>query len=208
MRKLSMLLILSTLSLGKLVAQKSSLEIVTKSNAISTQMIFNKRFAETSKFGLFSMINVTMPYEKEDVITNIYSIQASVVYAYSKNFILLAGGFTNKKDYGGSIGFLTRLPFKNGNFFLSNRNAVLTDYSSEFLTMTEYRPKLFREIGFYSRLQTLVETDFKDIKKNAQLLRVGLEYKQFQFGVAAAFNVFSNEPLRQENFGIFLRTEL
>jgi hypothetical protein len=206
MKKLILLFILSILLTELLFAQKNSVELFTKKSALSTQMMLNKKFSDSSKFGFFSIINFTMPYNREEINSKKYSIQANVSYSLSKHILLLAGSFITTKDYGASLGVATLFGFKNGSFVLVNRHSLLATYSSEFLMMTEYKPKLTKKISLYSRLQTLTETNFTSIKKNAQMLRVGFDYKQFQFGIGATLNVFKNENINKDNIGFFLRT--
>jgi hypothetical protein len=202
------LAILVIFNVGLLFAQKLPIEILAGHNAINTQFIVNKKFSETSKFGIFSVINFNMPYDRQNVIYKYHIVQANIFYSLSKHISVFAGGFTNPKDYGASLGLQTRLPFKNGMFFISNRNSILTNYSSEFLVMTEFRPKLTDKLHLYSRLQIMTETDFTEAKRNFQMLRLGLGFKQYQFGLGATFDQFGSKPIKEENYGIFVRAEL
>jgi hypothetical protein len=206
MKKIVLIFSLLMMVTEIIYAQKSSVELFTKQSALSTQMMLNKRFSDSSKFGFFTIINFTMPYDKEDAISKKYSIEANVSYAISKHFIVLAGGFFSTKDYGASLGLVTVFVFKNGNFVLINRHSFLTIYASEFLMMTEYKLKVTKKINFYSRLQTLTETDFMVVKRNAQMLRFGVGYKQFQFGLGATLNIFKNGIINKDSVGLFLRT--
>ena len=149
-----------------------------------------------------------MPYDRQNVIYKYHIVQVNISYSLSKHISVFAGGFTNPKDYGASIGLLARFLFKNGMFFISNRNSVLTNYSSEFLVLTEYRPKISTNLNLYSRLQVMSETNFKVAKRNFQMLRLGLGYKQYQFGLGATFDQFGSLPIKEENYGIFVRAEL
>jgi hypothetical protein len=202
------LAILINFNIGLLLAQKLPIEILAGNNAVNTQYIVNKKFSETSRFGVFSVINFNMPYDKQNIIYKYHIVQSNIFYSLSKHISVFAGGFTNPKDYGASLGLQARFPFKNGMFFISNRNSVLTNYSSEFLVMTEFRPKLTEKFNLYSRVQAMTETDFIEAKRNFQMLRLGLGFKQYLFGLGATFDQFGNKPIKEENYGIFVRAEL
>jgi hypothetical protein len=192
----------------KIFAQKLPFEVLVGHKAINTQFIINKKFSDTSKFGVFGVINFNMPYDKQNLVYKYHIVQANIFYSLTKNVSVFAGGFTNPKDHGGSLGIRGMFAFKNGMFFISNRNSILTNYSSEFLVMTEFRPKLSEMLNLYTRLQIMTETNFTEFKRNFQMLRLGLGYKQFQFGLGATFDQFGNKPIKEENFGFFARAEL
>ncbi len=203
-----MLLVLHVLNVTCLTAQKIPVEVLTGHQAVNTQFLLNRRFAEGSKFGVFSIVNFNMPYDRENPIYKYHIVQANVYYALTKHLSGFVGGFTNPKDYGGSIGLQASLPFKQGLIFLSNRNAVLTNYASEFLVLAEYRAKLLKSLHLYSRVQLMSETNFVEATRNFQMLRLGLGYKQFQFGLGATFDQFGSKPIKESNVGMFVRAEL
>jgi hypothetical protein len=208
MKKINLILIVAFLLSREANAQKLPLEILGGHKAVNTQFFANKKFSDKSKFGFSFVVNFNMPYNKQNVVYKYHIVQANVFYMLSKHISVFAGGFTNPKDYGGSLGLQARFPFKNGMFFISNRNSVLTNYSSEFLVITEYRPKISEKLNLYSRLQVMSETDFAEAKRNFQMVRLGLGYQQFQFGLGATFDQFGNRPIKEDNFGLFVRAEL
>jgi hypothetical protein len=207
MKKITVIMLCLALSLY-VKAQKTPIEFLIGHNAVNTQINVNKKFSDGSKFGVFSVINFNMPYDRANVIYKYHIVQANVFYSLTKNFRVFGGAFTNPKDYGASLGVQAIFPFKNGIFLFSNRHSVVKDYVSEFLLMTEFRPKISEKLNLYARVQVMSETDFEIMRRNFQMLRLGLGYQQFQFGIGATFDQFGNKPIAYDNIGLFARVEL
>jgi hypothetical protein len=208
MKKIQYTLLMYLAMTSAIYAQKTPVEFLIGHNAINTQINLNRKFGENSKFGIFSIVNFNMPFDKTNAVYKYHIVQANVYYSLTKNFRIFGGAFTNPKDYGASLGVQAIFPFKNGVFLFSNRHSIVKDYVSEFLIMTEFRPKINSKLNLYSRVQVMSETDFEIMRRNFQMLRLGLSYQNYQFGLGATFDQFGNKPIAYNNIGLFARVEL
>lgn len=82
--------------------------------------------------------------------------------------------------------------------------------SFETLALIEFRPPLSQRIKLYTRLHTLYNTGLADGQHNRSYgyLRLGLSVKTLSFGVGLNADWYGPVRSQQENFGIFIRTEL
>ena len=76
------------------------------------------------------------------------------------------------------------------------------------MVLVEFKPMLTEKVQLYTRVQVMQETDYKDLTRGFQSLRLGLGYKQFQFGIGTTFDQLGTQPIKYENTGVFLRAEL
>jgi hypothetical protein len=207
MKKIIITLILFTI-VNSIHAQKIPVEVFAGHQAINTQLILNKKFAENSKMGFFSIVNINMPYDKENKIFRYHTIQANVYGNINKNIRLFGGGFTNPMDYGGIVGVQGVFPFKNNFLLIHNGHYLVQKYASQLMILFEHRSNLNEKTKVYGRIQVMGETDFKEFKRGFQMLRLGIDKNNFQYGLAATFDQFGNQPIMYQNFGFFIRTEL
>lgn len=74
--------------------------------------------------------------------------------------------------------------------------------------LIEYKPKINDKTSAYFRAQFLATTNFSEIFRSYQQLRIGLQLKNYQFGLAANFDQFNVPNIYKNNFGVFIRTLL
>lgn len=82
--------------------------------------------------------------------------------------------------------------------------------SFETLALIEFRPPLSQRIKLYTRLHTLYNVSLAGGQHNRSYgyLRLGLSVKTLSFGVGLNADWYGPVRSRQENLGIFIRTEL
>ena len=134
-------------------------------------------------------------------------IQANVTYALAKKFSLYTGVFTNKMDFGPSIGAIGKFKIKNGIVIVNNRHTFTKEYISVLLLLTEYRPPINDKLNLYIRLQILSETNFEEAKRNIQLIRLGIAFEDYQLGLGTTFDQFGSLPIKRNNHGLFFRVQ-
>jgi hypothetical protein len=189
-------------------AQKIPVEVLVGHKAVNTQLILNKKFAENSKFGFFSILNYNMPFDKEIPIFRYHMIQTNIYGQITKNIRVFGGGFTNPLDYGGMAGLQAVFPSKNSFLLIHNGHYLVKKYASQLMILFEHHAKLNEQSKIYMRMQVMGESNFKEFKRGFQMLRLGFEKNNFQYGVAATFDQFGSKPIAYENYGFFIRTEL
>jgi hypothetical protein len=76
------------------------------------------------------------------------------------------------------------------------------------MTILQFKPSISDNFKFYSRIQALNVFNSSGNIKSYQWLRIGLEIKGVQFGLAADFDEYGPNPSVTNNLGIFLRKEI
>jgi len=78
--------------------------------------------------------------------------------------------------------------------------------ATEVMTLIEYKPKVNAALNFYSRIQGLYgfvpESNIHN--RSYIMLRAGLSYREFSFGLGSNFDWYGPMKHSENNFGIFL----
>jgi hypothetical protein len=93
-------------------------------------------------------------------------------------------------------------------FLFAPRVNIESDPSYDFMTILQFKPSISDNFKFYSRIQALNVFNSSGNIKSYQWLRIGLEIKGVQFGLAADFDEYGPNPSVTNNLGIFLRKEI
>ncbi|WP_313001651.1 hypothetical protein [Chryseobacterium gleum] len=186
-----------------------NMEVLVGSRGVMYQLIVNKKFKSIPKLGFFSVTNGTGAWTKEspaDIMT-----QAHITYSISKRLNVTAG-----MQYYPNYGFrpVTSLMYTYSKpdllFILNPKIDIASDFASENMVMVEYKPKINNQFNFYSRVQGLYGFVPKSGAHNRSylMLRAGLTYKEFTFGLATNFDRYGPSKQEENNFGIFINTLL
>lgn len=206
--RICLLLALQLLIGSQGFAQKTPVEVFGGHQATNIQMIFNQQLPNSKKVGFFSIINLNMPYDKTDAPFRYYTVQANLTYSVSPSISFYTGVFSNKFDYGPSVGILARFKIKNGFILLNNRHSYGEEYVTALLGLVEYQPPINEKWKLYFRVQVLTETNLQIAKRNFQMLRLGVAKDGYQIGLATTFDQFGNQPITRNNYGLFFRVLL
>lgn len=85
---------------------------------------------------------------------------------------------------------------------LSSKPAV------ETMIMLEFRPRLTRTVGLYARVQAMSSMVNARHNRSYQSMRLGIDIKKVQFGLALSIDEYGPETVTRHNSGVFIRTEL
>ena len=210
--RLIVVLVALLFAMESTIAQSFSGEVSFGHNAITNLISGSKYFSHESKWGISATFNSNMPYDKSSTAYNYHIIQPMILYSVIKKpkiiTNILFGSFKNPKHYGGLLGVQAVIPFKDGKIVLTNQHQFAEDYFTSIIFIGEYKPKINNKFRLYLRAQVMSETDFNIFTRNFQILRLGLEYKQIQFGAGATFDQFNNQTISHENYGAFIRTTI
>ena len=85
-----------------------------------------------------------------------------------------------------------------------------SDKNISMLSIVEFKPQLSKNIILYTRVQGFYNENIeKSVNEQSYLqLRLGLNYKGYQFGLASNLNYFEKNHSLTKNFGIFLRINI
>ena len=186
------------------------IEMVIGNNRLGLQTIINKNLPESKRFSFFSVTNFENDYSNNanslDFINN-----SQISFEVYKGFGISTGGNINKiTGLSPTIGL--QYVFVNPKWlFVITPTIILTKgNTASVLSLLEYKPKLTEQLKIYSRIQGLYNQNIElDIHERSYLqLRLGLEYRKYQFGLASNFDYFGPNRSFKENYGIFIRANL
>jgi hypothetical protein len=76
------------------------------------------------------------------------------------------------------------------------------------MTIIQFKPDINEKMKLYTRIQALNLFDAGGNIKSYQWLRLGLELKGLQFGLAANLDEYGPDPSVEASFGLFVRKEI
>jgi hypothetical protein len=186
------------------------IELVLGNNRIGLQSIINKNLPENNRFTFFSVTNFESELSQYanglDFINN-----SQISYEIYKGFALSTGGnFTKVTGLSPTMGL--QYVFANPSWlFVATPNLIFTTgTTASILAILEYKPTLTNQLTLYSRIQCLYNHNFKSSthKRSYVQIRMGIEYKKYQFGLASNIDYFGPDKSFKENYGVFMRTNL
>jgi hypothetical protein len=203
----SMALLISILTAQLLSAQPMSAEIMAGHNYGTITMVMSKKFADPSKFGVFHMNIVQIDYlhnKDHDIL-----LQDLLFFEPIKNIKITTGAF-----YGGRPGFMPtagmQFALHKKAFFmlLSPRINIQSDPEYDIFAIFKFEPALTETIKLATSLQSLNLFDKTGNIKCGQDVRIGLNIKDFTFGLAAGFEEVGHDFIMKNNFGVFVQRDL
>lgn len=194
----------------KAIAQVQDIpvEIVAGNRAFAHQMYLNKYLDSTSRFGYFGYLRYETPYE--NLQKSSFIGQSLFFYDVAEGISLGGGGYIT------NAGFLPQLiagysrNVKNLSFMAFVTFEPVKSPNSEIFILVSYTPPLNESgsLRLFSQLIGSYNFNYKDnLKYNFanQYLRLGLSYKNWQFGLATDLVQERNIGLLPTNTGLFLR---
>ena len=191
------------------------IEIFAGDKALTFQLIVSKQFSPKSRFGFFNVTNFMGGYKQASQTAEFFS-QSSLTAEVWKGISLTTGlsaiGSSNSS-------LITVRPTAGLQYLFANRDFVVVvlprfdltqTYNFETFVVFEYKPMLSKNWGIYTRLQGLynynTKLDFHEV--SSVYLRVGLSYKNFQFGLGSNHDFYGPDSYNINNVGIFIKTNL
>jgi hypothetical protein len=194
----------------ELVQKPIPIELVLGNSRLSLQSIINKNLPESKRFSFFSVTNFESDYSQNadglDFINN-----SQISFEIYKGFGISSGLNINKVT-GLSPTLGLQYVFANPKWlFVVTPNLIFsTGNTASLLSILEYKPKLTDQLKVYSRVQGLYNHNIKSSahERSYLQLRIGLEYKKYQFGLASNLDYFGPNRSFKENHGVFIRANL
>lgn len=190
----------------KLKAQPIPIELMLGHKYGTVNLAFNKNFSQTSKLGFFHMNTVQFDYKDED--KNSFILQDLIYVETIKNLRVAAGVAYSKGGFDPTAGLQYVYSGKKLLFLFAPRVNIESDPSYDIMTILQYKPVLNDRVKLFTRLQMLNLFDSEGNIKSYQWMRLGLEVKGLQFGLAANLDEYGPNPSVESNFGVFIRKEI
>jgi hypothetical protein len=186
------------------------IELFLGNSRLGLQSIINKNLPECKRFSFFSVTNFESDYSQNadglDFINN-----SQISFDIYKGFGVSSGANINKVT-GLSPTLGLQYVFANPKWlFVVTPNLIFsTGNTASFLSILEYKPKLTDQLKLYSRVQGLYNHNIKSSahERSYLQLRIGIEYKNYQFGLASNLDYFGPNRSFKDNYGVFIRANL
>ncbi len=212
MKKNSALLFSFTLFIfsKSITAQVTELELAMgfyKSDftSLTIKSLDNKNKLSISTLAFFQKF-----YRKEDFLFDETGVQTSVYWNFAKNLSIGPSLYYNSVS-----GFSEKLSFR---IFTGGNHLVFVAMPSIFHTekdgsingglffQSQYMKRIKQEWNFWVNMQVLTEWNrFSTHSRSFLQLRIGVAYKNSQFGAAADLDAYGHPQIWKKSIGIFVR---
>ena len=212
MKKLIFTLLL--LNTYTFVTGQNVAEVFANNQNISHEIWLGGSLIDSTKLSFFNYTRFRLDYESNE--SNEFLSYSTVNYELKNGFGLFGGAYVLNSEFYPVLGM---------SYFLQTENWLINAFPSlefgedpniELFLFFQFRPKISEKLRFFSQLIVNSNFDFERHNFSEQNLRVGLDYKSFQFGIgldAAQMEVQSSVTPNGTttdltiNFGVFLRKE-
>ena len=186
-----------------------NVEVMFSNRGTAFQMLVNKKTQSMPRVGFFSVTNLLGQWDSRQVSDHM--TQGSLTYELLKG-LSLAGGFhlTPATGFRPSAALMYGYSNPNLTLVVNPRADLVKNGALENLFIVEYKPELGKVLRAYSRIQGLyVYLPKADAHARSYLmLRAGLLYKEFNFGLGANLDRYGPSKIRKNSFGGFFSMRL
>lgn len=198
------LLLLLSNSLAK--AQPSPIELMIGQRYGTVNLIYDSHFSQSSRFGLFHMNTVQFDFKNK--LYNSFIVQDQIYFEIIKNLRIGGGVVYSKGGFNTTAGLQYVYGGKKLFFLCAPRINIKNNSSCDLMTIIQYKPEINDRLKLYTRFELLHLFDSGGNIKSYEWIRLGLEVKGIQFGLAADFDEYGPRPSTVSNFGVFIRKEI
>lgn len=191
-------------------AQVTQLELATGSSKNDFSSLTIRSLDDKKKFSISTLAFFQKYYRKKDLLFDETGVQASVYWNFTKDL-----GVGPSLYYNSVSGFSEKLSF---HISISGSHIVFVTDPAIFHTendgsmngglffQLQYMKRLKRDWDFLVNTQVLTEwSRFSTHSRSFQQVRIGVAYKNNQFGAAADLDVYGHTPIWKRSIGIFVR---
>lgn len=187
-------------------AQPIPVELMMGNKYGTVNLSFSKNFSQTSRLGFFHMNTVQFDYKDKN--NNSFILQDQIYVETFKNLRVAGGVVYSNGGFNPTAGLQYVYSGKKIFFLCAPRVNIVSNPSYDIMTIIQYKPELNDRVKLYTRLQMLNVFDKGGNIKSYQWIRLGLEVKGIQFGLAADVDEYGPNPSATSNMGVFIRKEI
>jgi len=206
LRTIGVILFLLFLDGIQIKAQPIPVELMMGNKYGTVNLSLNRNFSQNSKLGIFHMNTVQFNYKDE--LKNSFLLQDLVYLETFKNLRIAAGVVYSKGGFNTTAGLQYVYSDEKLVFLCAPRVNLESDISYDVMTIVQYKPEINNNIKFFTRVQMLNLFNSEGNIKSYQWMRLGLEIKGIQLGLAANLDEYGLNPSVESSFGVFLRKEI
>ena len=212
MKKNSALLFLFTLFIfsKSITAQATQLELTTGFYKSDFSSFTIKSLGDKKKFSVSTLAFFQKFYREEDFLFDETGVQASVYWNFTKNLSVGPSLY-----YNSVAGFSEKLSFL---IFIGGNHLVFVTIPAVFHSekdgningglffQLQYMKRIKHEWDFLASTQVLTEWKrFSSHSRSFQQVRIGVAYRNNQFGAAADLDAYGHTPIWKRFIGVFVR---
>ena len=169
-----------------------------------------KSLDDKNKFSISTLAFFQKFYRKEDFLFDETGVQTSVYWNFTKNLSVgpslyynSVSGFSEKLSFlifiGGSHLVFVAIP---AIFHTENDGSI----NGGLFFQLQYMKRIKREWNFWVNTQILTEWNrFSTHSRSFQQVRIGVAYKNNQFGAAVDLDAYGHKQIWKKSIGIFVR---
>lgn len=190
----------------QVTAQPIPVELMMGQKYGTVNLAFSRNFSQNSRLGFFHMNTIQFDYKDKN--NNGFVLQDLVYVETVKNLRVSGGVVYNNGGFNPTAGLQYIYGGKKLFFLFAPRVNIESNTSYDFMTILQYRSEINDRVKLYTSLQLLNVFDKEGNIKSYQWIRLGLEIKGIQFGLAADVDEYGPNPSVTGNFGVFIRKEI
>jgi hypothetical protein len=187
-------------------AQPIPIELMTGNKYGTVNLAFSRNFSQTSRLGFFHMNTVQFDYKDDS--KNSFILQDLIYVETFKNIRVAGGVAYSKGGFDPTVGLQYVYSGKKLLFLFAPRVNIESDPSYDLMTIVQYKPEISDRLKLYTRLQMLNLFNSDGNIRSYQWMRLGVELKGLQFGLAVNLDEYGPNPSVESNFGVFVRKEI
>ena len=187
-------------------AQPIPVELMVGDKYGTVNLVFNRNFTKNSSFGFFHMNTVQFDYRNDD--KNSFLLQDLIYIEAVKNLRVAGGVVYSKAGFNPTAGFQYVYSGSRLLVLCAPRVNIESNPSYDIMTILQYKAEINDLVKLFTRVQMLNLFDIGGNIKSYQWMRIGLEVKGIQFGLAANLDEYGPNPSIENNLGVFIRKEI
>jgi hypothetical protein len=187
-------------------AQTIPAEIGIGHHYATTNLVVSKPLSKTSRLGYFHLSTIGIDYDDTDA--NDLAIQNLLFVRLPGSLRLAGGAFHSERGFSPTLGVQYVRGGRDLFVLVAPRVNVESDPSYSVFSIVRYKPSLTESTRLYLGAQLLNTFDARRHIKSYQWLRVGLEIRGTQFGLAFNLDEDGPDPGVELGVGVFVRREI
>lgn len=173
------------------------------------ELLVTKKFVSSPKLGIFSATNIFKEWSHQDISDLMH--QSGLTYGFAKGFNVVAGyHYTPFTSFRGSLAVHYTYFCNDLLFIIAPRIDLSKDTNYEVFTNFVYTPELTEKLNLFFRFAGIYVLSVEDNihQRSYAWLRVGLQRKEFSFGLGANLDRLGPIKRKVNNIGVFLAADL
>ncbi|UJP64295.1 hypothetical protein [Mongoliitalea daihaiensis] len=168
-------------------------------------------FSDSSRFSFFSY-NLFRISHNPAYPNSLFNF-STVNYSLTENFGLAAGGFVSQDGFSPIVAFNYTKISDNWLVSIFPSIEVTRNPNLDVFAFVQFRPKINDRWSLFTQVIANSNFNFRQHNFSEQAIRLGLDYKTFQFGLGMDINQFTSESSGQrqtdwnQHPGLFIRKE-